>query len=113
MPPSTGGLPAARHRRAAVPRCGRELGGAGRWLGLADEEGLLVAGAVGVSSAGGAGARGGAGDCVDLGVSAGVEGGGAGDFFGSSPGAVDLADDECLGVAGAVGVGAADGAVAR
>ena len=44
---------------------------------------------------------------------AGVERGEPGDLFGVVPGAVDLADDEYLGVAGAVGVGAAGGAVAR
>src|SRR5215471_4217775 len=81
--------------------------------GLAGDERLGVAGAVGVGAAGGAVACRGARHRVGRGSPALVEGGGAGDLLGVAPGAVGLGDYVGLVVAGAVGVAAAGGAGAR
>ena len=72
--------------------CGPARGG----LVLAGDEGLLVAGAVGVQAASGAVPGGGAGDGVNDGEPALVERGGAGDLFGGAPGTVAGTDDEGL-----------------
>src|SRR5262249_44131337 len=81
--------------------------------GLAGRERLEVAGAVPVGPARAAVARRGARHRGGEGVSALVEGGGAGHLDGRVPGAVDLADHERLLAAGAVSVGPARAAVAR
>src|SRR6266704_2283116 len=81
-------------------------------LGLAHNERLPVTGAVEVGPAGATVARRGARHRIGRSPAALVEGGGAGDFLGGTPGAVRLADDKRL-LAGAVGVEPAGAAVAR
>src|SRR5215470_14720847 len=93
-------------RFSSLRGCGPTRAG----LVLAGDEGLLVAGAVGVEAAGGAAPGGGAGDGVDDGEPVLVERGGARDFFGGAPGAVAGGGDEGLGVTGAVCVIAAGAA---